>query len=71
MHAPLRPTAAQERLLHLDVLRGFALLGSGFFGLQVGLSAWWLQRFRFGPAEWLWRSLTYLRPQPLLRRRGS
>ncbi|MFL6813505.1 MAG: DUF418 domain-containing protein [Bradyrhizobium sp.] len=20
---------------------------------------WWLGRFRFGPMEWLWRSLTY------------
>lgn len=35
------------------------------FGLQVLASRWWLQRFRFGPAEWLWRSLTYLRLQPL------
>jgi len=23
--------------------------------------------FRFGPMEWLWRSLTYMRPQRLLR----
>ncbi len=32
---------------------------------QVMFSRWWLQRFRFGPMEWLWRSLTYLRPQPM------
>jgi uncharacterized protein len=25
----------------------------------------WLSRFRFGPAEWLWRSLTYGRAQPM------
>ena len=25
----------------------------------------WLERFRFGPAEWLWRSLTYWKPQPM------
>jgi uncharacterized protein len=37
------------------------------FGLQVLASHWWLQRFRFGPAEWLWRSLTYLHLQPLRR----
>lgn len=37
------------------------------FALQVKLSHWWLARFRFGPAEWLWRSLTYLRPQPMRR----
>jgi len=26
---------------------------------QVQLSVWWLQRFEFGPAEWLWRWLVY------------
>jgi uncharacterized protein len=35
------------------------------FFAQVGLSHWWLARFRFGPAEWLWRSMTYGRPQPM------
>lgn len=38
-----------------------------FAGLCV-FSALWLTLFRFGPAEWLWRSLTYGRLQPLLRR---
>lgn len=37
------------------------------FAVQVQLSHWWLARFRFGPAEWLWRSLTYLKPQPMRR----
>jgi len=32
---------------------------------QFFFSIWWLQRFRFGPAEWLWRSLTYKKAQPL------
>jgi len=27
----------------------------------------WLDRFRFGPLEWLWRCLTYWRLFPLLR----
>nr|WP_298129240.1 DUF418 domain-containing protein [uncultured Pseudoxanthomonas sp.] len=40
------------------------------FGVQVLLSRWWLSRFRFGPMEWLWRSLTYLKPQPLRLRAG-
>lgn len=35
------------------------------FALQALASRWWLTRFRYGPAEWLWRSLTYLRPQPM------
>ena len=35
-----------------------------FYGCQVLLSRWWLARFRFGPAEWLWRSMTYGQWQP-------
>jgi uncharacterized protein len=35
------------------------------YAAQVAFSHWWLARFRFGPAEWLWRSLTYLRLQPM------
>ena len=27
--------------------------------LQIWFASAWLHRFRFGPAEWLWRSLTY------------
>lgn len=34
------------------------------FGLQMVISRWWLERFRFGPMEWLWRSLTYRTRQP-------
>lgn len=41
------------------------LLTLGFFRLQVWMSNWWLARYRFGPAEWLWRSMTYGRLQPL------
>jgi uncharacterized protein len=29
------------------------------YGLQIPWSLAWLQRFRFGPVEWLWRTLTY------------
>lgn len=35
------------------------LLALGFFALQVPFSLLWLRRFDFGPAEWLWRLLTY------------
>jgi uncharacterized protein len=41
------------------------------FGVEVLLSTLWLARFRFGPAEWLWRSLTYGRPQPLAYTRAQ
>jgi uncharacterized protein len=33
--------------------------------LQLWLAPLWLRRFRFGPLEWLWRSLTYLHRQPM------
>ncbi len=35
--------------------------------LQIPISHWWMKRFKYGPAEWLWRSLTYLKPQPMKR----
>jgi uncharacterized protein len=25
----------------------------------------WLEKYRYGPFEWLWRSLTYRKPQPM------
>ena len=35
--------------------------------LQLIISPIWLKHFRFGPLEWLWRSLTYNKRQPLRR----
>jgi len=29
------------------------------FAAQMIFSRWWLKRFTYGPAEWLWRALTY------------
>jgi uncharacterized protein len=41
----------------------------GAIGLfQLIVSPIWLKHFRFGPLEWVWRSLTYLE-RPALRRR--
>ena len=34
-------------------------LAIALYALQLAFSVWWLRRYRFGPAEWLWRSLTY------------
>jgi uncharacterized protein len=36
--------------------------------LQIPLSHWWLGSFQYGPAEWLWRRLTYGVPLPMRRR---
>jgi uncharacterized protein len=55
---------------------GFGLFGTlkraglipimiGIWILQLIISTLWLKYFRFGPAEWLWRSLTYLKTQPM------
>jgi uncharacterized protein len=33
--------------------------------LQIYFSKWWLSMYRFGPAEWLWKSLTYKKMQPM------
>jgi uncharacterized protein len=37
------------------------------WALQLVISPIWLRSFYFGPMEWVWRSLTYWRPQPMLR----
>jgi uncharacterized protein len=35
------------------------------FALQLLLSVLWSRRFRLGPVEWIWRSITYGRPQAI------
>jgi uncharacterized protein len=42
-----------------------ALLAIAIYLVQVALSSLWTRYFRFGPAEWLWRSATYGRLQPM------
>jgi len=44
-----------------------ALLVLSIWVFQLVFSALWLRNFRFGPMEWLWRTLTYLRFQPFRR----
>ena len=42
-------------------------VGTGIYILQVAFSAYWLQRYLYGPVEWLWRSAMYGTRQPLRR----
>jgi uncharacterized protein len=42
---------------------GLAAIVLIIWASQLWLSPIWLAHFRFGPAEWLWRSLTYGQPQ--------
>ena len=67
-----------QSLIFTTILYGYGL---GFYGrvgpakeviltffiymLQVLFSVWWMKRFRFGPVEWLWRTLTYGKLQPM------
>jgi uncharacterized protein len=37
----------------------------GMWIIQLIVSPLWLKHFRFGPAEWLWRSLTYKKKQKM------
>jgi uncharacterized protein len=41
------------------------LIVVAIWSVQLIVSPIWLQSFRYGPAEWLWRSLTYGRMQPM------
>lgn len=43
------------------------LICIAFFAFQVAFSHWWLARYRFGPMEWVWRTLTY-GERPRMRR---
>lgn len=43
-------------------------LAVSIYIVQVIASVLWFRIFAIGPAEWLWRSLTYLKLQPILQR---
>lgn len=43
------------------------LAALGLFVVDVAMSRWWLSRYHYGPLEWLWRSITYARWQPMQR----
>ena len=46
---------------------GILLFVLAVWAVQLWWSQAWLSRFRFGPAEWLWRVATYRQGQPLRR----
>lgn len=43
---------------------------AGIWAFQIAFSMIWLHWFRFGPLEWLWRWLTYLKRPPMRRGAG-
>jgi uncharacterized protein len=44
---------------------GALAIGLAVYAGQVVFSAWWLRRYRYGPVEWLWRTLMYGAAQPM------
>ena len=70
--------------LSQSILTSIIFYGFGLFGklqryqiyyvvgsiwlFQIIFSHSWLQYFRFGPFEWLWRTLTYVEKQPMRKR---
>ena len=62
----------------------FSTVGLGFLGelgaavcfgiavfifiIQLGISKIWMRHFEYGPVEWLWRSLTNFKLQPLVKK---
>jgi uncharacterized protein len=47
--------------------RSYVVAAVLLFAAEAAASRVWLARYRFGPLEWLWRTLTYARIQPLRR----
>lgn len=45
----------------------YTLFAVFVFVFQIILSTIWLKYFQFGPIEWVWRSLTYKKRQPMLK----
>jgi len=41
---------------------GFSL---AIFAVQIVVAQLWLRRYRFGPLEWVWRSVVYWKRQPM------
>ena len=50
----------------IEIWQGI-LLTFLIFSIQIIFSRIWLRYFLFGPLEWIWRSLTYLKFQPFLK----
>jgi uncharacterized protein len=46
------------------------LIALAVYAAQAAISAWWLKRWRYGPVEWLWRSLMYGKRQPMQLQAG-
>lgn len=68
-----------QTVITMGIIFGFNLYGDisltigtilsvAIFTVQIIFSKFWLKTFRYGPLEWVWRSLTYGKKQPLYRK---
>ena len=56
---------------HLKLRPYFYVVAAALlFAVEVAISRAWLARFRFGPLEWVWRTITYAKV-PVLRRQAG
>lgn len=46
-------------------------LAIGVFATVAAFASFWLRSFHFGPMEWFWRTMTYLRFPPMLKRESE
>jgi uncharacterized protein len=47
-----------------------SLICLGIFAFQIVFSKLWLNYFVYGPLEWVWRSLTFFKLQPFIKRQN-
>jgi uncharacterized protein len=60
------PLFLNFRALELDLLQQFGVV-LGVWAMQLYIGSILMDRYRFGPVEWLWRSLYYWQRQPFRR----
>jgi 4-amino-4-deoxy-L-arabinose transferase-like glycosyltransferase len=49
----------------------YLLLALVVYIIQIYWSRWWLSKYNYGPAEWLWRQLSYGKRLPLTRKQET
>ncbi len=58
---------------YIGELRNIYTFGIGILLIivQMLISKWWLHKFRYGPLEWLWRSLTFFKSFPFKKQQNA
>ncbi|MEM7335956.1 MAG: DUF418 domain-containing protein [Chloroflexota bacterium] len=55
---------------YLDRVQQLGIIGL-IWVFQLLFSTWWLNRFQYGPLEWVWRILSHRRWQPLQKKQAA